>query len=295
MTLIKTSGLLIIALGTIFGPSVMRGVLPVSYFLSVGLLLMFFSPERTNDERVQQLKMKALFIVMSAGIVLSFVASLVMFSLFRGATPAPHRLDQVVSVWDFFAAVLAAALALFHLYRWSDSRPERSALKVYEHSMTGTTGGRYYAAPWSAGLKWSSWAVTILMAGIAVELGRRGGWLLAFAPLAFMSLVVFTMIRGYEIKGGVLRVRHLGWSTDLPLTGLVSVEAKPEAMRDCERMFGNGGAFSYSGRYRSEWLGPFQAYVSDPARSVVLSWGNRSIVVSPDSPEDFVRDVRSAT
>jgi hypothetical protein len=291
MTPTKISGLLIIALGLLFGPTFMRGVLPISYFLAAGLMFIYFSPERINDERVQQLKMRALFNVLSTGVGLTFVAYAVMSSMFPGLAPAPQRLDKIVSVWDFLAGVFATSLVLFHFHRWLDARSDGSSRDERRVELAVPNGGQFYRAPWSVGLKWSSGVVTIFILAIAVELGRRGGWLLALAPLAFLALVIFSMIRGYEITGDVLLVRHLWWSTRLPLTGLISVEAKPEAMRNCARTFGNGGAFSYSGRYRSERLGTFRAYVSDPARAVVLSWSDRRIVVSPESLDEFIRDV----
>jgi hypothetical protein len=58
-------------------------------------------------------------------------------------------------------------------------------------------------------------------------------------------------------------------------------------MRTC----GNGGFYSITGFYWSKPLGAYRAYVTDPRRSVVLRYEKRTVVVSPDAPEDFVREL----
>lgn len=62
-------------------------------------------------------------------------------------------------------------------------------------------------------------------------------------------------------------------------------------MRASLRTFGNGGGFSFTGRYWNKRLGSYRAFVTNPARSVVLRWQDRTVVVSPASPEEFVREV----
>jgi hypothetical protein len=61
------------------------------------------------------------------------------------------------------------------------------------------------------------------------------------------------------------------------------------------RLFGNGGCFCFLGRYRNEVVGDFRAYVTNPDNSVVLEFGTRKIVITPDDPQAFVETLRDAT
>lgn len=123
MTKQKLIGLLLIIVGIPFGITALDRTLPSSYFVAAGMLMIFFSPERINDERVQQLKMKALFTAMGAGLGLTFFAYSLMVSLFRGLGPSPQTLHHAVSAWDFLAGILVFSLGLFHYWRWRDAQP----------------------------------------------------------------------------------------------------------------------------------------------------------------------------
>ena len=65
----------------------------------------------------------------------------------------------------------------------------------------------------------------------------------------------------------------------------------PRAMRKSLRTCGNGGFFSFTGFYWSKSLGAYRAYVTDLQRTVVLHYNKRTVIVSPDSPEDFIREL----
>ena len=63
-------------------------------------------------------------------------------------------------------------------------------------------------------------------------------------------------------------------------------------MKGSLRLFGNGGIFGFYGWFWSKSLGRFSAFVTDNARSVVIRLPARTIVVSPDQPEEFARLLR---
>jgi hypothetical protein len=112
--------------------------------------------------------------------------------------------------------------------------------------------------------------------------------ILVVAPLA---AALFT-VRGYTVTGDAILVHRLGWSSAVPLDGLESATVSPGAIREASRTRGNGGFFSYTGRFRSRTLGPLQAFVTDHARTVVLRFPGRAdpdrvIVMSPDDPDAF--------
>jgi hypothetical protein len=112
---------------------------------------------------------------------------------------------------------------------------------------------------------------------------------LGVLPLSFIAAAICFIIRGYSVSGDSILVERLFWSTRLPLAGLQSVQFLPGAMRGSIRTFGNGGFFSFTGRYRNKLLGSYQAFVTDSKHSVVLRFPKRTVVLSPDPPEDFVQ------
>lgn len=161
----------------------------------------------------------------------------------------------------------------------------------------------FAAAPWSTLLR----AATLLGAGILVAVGigaamaiprdtrvpfaETFGVFVALVPPAIAALSVLFVVRGFEVDRHVLRVRRLLWWTTVPLTGLVRVAVDPALVKGSVRVFGNGGLFSFTGRYRNRELGPYRAFVTDWSRAVVLYVPGRAIVVSPADPAAFVRAV----
>lgn len=86
---------------------------------SLGLMMIFFSRERIDDERVQQLKMKALFTAMSVGIALGMMGKH-YFNVIRQGTL--NTMAPELTAWEFLSGTLLIALALFHYWRWQDGR-----------------------------------------------------------------------------------------------------------------------------------------------------------------------------
>ena len=113
--------------------------------------------------------------------------------------------------------------------------------------------------------------------------------LIVVTPLVILTGAVPFMVRGYRIEPGGLQIRRLGWSTRLSLRELQSAEASPQAMKGSLRLMGNGGLFVFAGWFWSRTLGRYRAFVTDPARSVVLRFPDRTVVVSPDAPDEFAR------
>lgn len=154
-----------------------------------------------------------------------------------------------------------------------------------------------YDAPWGKPLIWiSSLFVVLAVASAASQLHLSGmpewsvtaiQWTL---PAVVLTCLPF-MVRGYEITEDAILIRRLFWKTRLERAGLKSAEVVPKAMSRCVRTCGNGGGFSFTGWYWSKSLGCFSAYVTDQDRTVVLRFEGRTVVISPDMPEDFVREL----
>ncbi len=151
-----------------------------------------------------------------------------------------------------------------------------------------------YKAPWSTSLIVISSLATILCVGISTGMIWKLGGLprvVAVLPLAILFGSALFTIRGYTITSDAILVQRLFWTTRLPRAGLQSAQFEPSAMRSSLRTFGNGGLFSFTGFFRNKGLGAYQAFVTDPNQTVVLRFSNRTVVVSPAAPEEFVRDI----
>ncbi|MEI8309582.1 MAG: PH domain-containing protein [Verrucomicrobiota bacterium] len=124
--------------------------------------------------------------------------------------------------------------------------------------------------------------------------GEVGMWL-RWLPLVLVFGCALFTVRGYTIMPDAILVQRLLWATRLTREGLKSAEFVPKAMCKSLRTCGNGGFFSFTGFYWSKSLKSYRAYVTDLNRTVVLRYERRTVVVSPDPPEDFVRDLASTT
>ena len=151
-----------------------------------------------------------------------------------------------------------------------------------------------FTAPWGQSLKVMTVLVSALLLGVALfgMFNSRATdmmWVInvvIMPPLVLAICALFT-VRGFEVADGRLLVQRLFWKTPVSLDNLQNVEVNPEAMKRSIRTFGNGGLFSFTGRFRNKQLGPFRAFAMDPSLSVVLTFPDRVIVVTPDNPARF--------
>jgi hypothetical protein len=152
---------------------------------------------------------------------------------------------------------------------------------------------KHYKAPWCVLLTVFSAVLTVFFLGLPFGLwfGLRSHGVPLWTdlwPLVFVLGAALFTIRGYTVTDDAILVRRLFWATRLPRAGLQSVRFQPNAMRWSLRTFGNGGFFSISGFYWSKPLGAYRAFVTDPRRTVVMRYARRTVVVSPDAPEELV-------
>lgn len=96
---------------------------------------------------------------------------------------------------------------------------------------------------------------------------------------------------GYRLTRDELLVVRRNRHTRFPLAGLTEAIVVPDAMAWALKIAGNDGLVAITGSYWSKRLGRFRALVTDRQRTVVLRWTDRCLVVSPDRPEEFVREV----
>lgn len=157
---------------------------------------------------------------------------------------------------------------------------------------------RIHRAPWGKTLIWTSSIMVVLsvanVVGMSFLPASVPGWTVELArwtlPAVVLGCLPF-MIRSYQVTDGAILIRRPFWTTRLDLAALKSAEVVPDAMRKSLRTCGNGGVFSFTGWYWSKALGGFRAFVTDLHRTVVLRFDNRTVVVSPDAPEEFAREL----
>jgi len=157
---------------------------------------------------------------------------------------------------------------------------------------------QYYNAPWATSVKIATGVSCVVLLGMS-------GWGLfgtpVFIPVRDLPMVVLPLcilfgsmlfiIRGYELTKDAVYVKCLLWRTTIHLSGLRSIEIDPEAMKKSLRLFGNGGLFSIRGLFSNRSLGRYRAYATDPAKSVVMRFANRVVVVTPHDPQKFVAGI----
>jgi Bacterial PH domain len=150
-----------------------------------------------------------------------------------------------------------------------------------------------FDAPWGGWL----WAISVLAtaACLLAAVFASSIWIRILSVLAICLAALFT-VRYYTITSDCILVRRLLWSTRLPLHGLQSarIPHQDERHKMTIRIFGNGGWFSFSGWYWSKGLGAYRAFVTDPKRCVILKFPRQTIVLSPESPEDFLRKLSAS-
>jgi len=158
-----------------------------------------------------------------------------------------------------------------------------------------------FRAPWSRSLRYTTAVSFILLVAVMItgllafprqlHIARL---ILVVVPLAVLLGTVPFAVRGYILTESCIEVRRLGWSSILPLAGLVSIAGVPEGLRGCVRIFGNGGLFAITGWFWNRKIGRFRAYATDPGRIVLLEYANRrKVVVTPHDVQHFIVRVKT--
>jgi hypothetical protein len=159
---------------------------------------------------------------------------------------------------------------------------------------------RDYAAPWGKLLIGLSAFSTLICLGVAVAMvaGAQSGpeapsvmRAVGLLPVMVVVIAALFTVRGYTVTPDEIVVKRPLRNNRFERARLQSASFDPAALHGSIRLFGNGGMFSFTGTFRSPKLGRYRAYVTDPARSVVLRFTDRVIVISPADPEAFVRDI----
>lgn len=112
----------------------------------------------------------------------------------------------------------------------------------------------------------------------------------AFLNTSLIVNVFFFYVHGYVIEKGVLHVLHRGWSSKYDLSQVTGIEICPEALGAFPILFLTG--FNFSSLYYASSIGLFRGMHVNGLTCVLLHFGKRKIMVSPDDPEAFVSAVQ---
>lgn len=149
------------------------------------------------------------------------------------------------------------------------------------------------SAPLGRPVRWTTAFVIVLICAAPLYIRITAGtlqWPLLLTVLIVPAAAAF-MVRGYSIQPGMLLVHRPFWVTRITLRGTVKACSEPRAMRRSLRLCGNGGLLSVTGYFRNRDLGIYRAFVTDSSRCVVLRHEGRPVVVSPASPDAFLREI----
>jgi hypothetical protein len=149
----------------------------------------------------------------------------------------------------------------------------------------------HFYAPWSTKLKLTTgtFAAVLVIAAVAA-----GGWGSAVI-VGILIVVAAFAVRGYSVMDGKLLIHHLGWANKFDLSKLSKAEVSPGVTMGSARTMGIGGLLGFVGYFRNEILGSYKAYATNEFNTVVLVFGNETIVVTPDDPEAFVEAAKAAS
>jgi hypothetical protein len=155
---------------------------------------------------------------------------------------------------------------------------------------------RDFGAPWGWQLKATTILAVIFVVATAIivpfVLPRKMLWVAFVSPcvcLATLGISALFCVRGYAVRYGELWIQRSFWQTQFSLDDLERAYADNQAMNGITRKAGISGFMGHIGWFRNKRLGGYRAFVTDPARCVVLEFSKRKVVVSPDNPEAFVR------
>ncbi len=155
-------------------------------------------------------------------------------------------------------------------------------------------GGRVRLITW---LCLAAIVVVDAMVAAVLLLERHPPWVvwpgLLIGPAIIAAVWYGALVCRYRLREDEIVIERAWLTARLPLAGLAAVEFDREALRGAWKIMGNDGLGAYAGRFRSQKLGNFRAYVSDPEYAVVLRWPDRCLVVSPAQTGEFIDAVRA--
>ena len=158
-----------------------------------------------------------------------------------------------------------------------------------------------YGAAWGLRIWLFTGAAIVVAVGVVIGVFLRSSnddpksyWARRVVPVILFGVIGGTslwMIRRFEITNDAIVVRRGLWSNRIALSDIESAELDAHACRGAWKTCGNDGLFAMHGQFRSRRLGKFQAYVTQPRNAIVLRVAGDTIVISPDNPRNFLKEL----
>ena len=158
-----------------------------------------------------------------------------------------------------------------------------------------------YKATWGILLKIISIISTILLISLPIfslfyqpDKGNIYLWYITMIvlPLSLIIIALPFIVLGYSVKGNKLLIHRLGWGNSFDLTNLTTATKQPKVMRRAIRIFGNGGLYSFTGKYREKNIGEYSAYITNFSNCIILEFSNnKKIAISPENGTKFLNKI----
>lgn len=137
-------------------------------------------------------------------------------------------------------------------------------------------------------------SIIILLMGVQDE-EPLAFWITFAIPIVVLLGTLPFIIRGYTLRDNQLLIQRIGRVTQIDLTGVQEIYVKDDMSLFQWRVMGSGGFFGYFGWFYNKELGRYLAYITDYKHAVAMKFNDKTIVVSPHDPHDFVDKVNRLT
>jgi hypothetical protein len=102
--------------------------------IAAGLMMIFFSKEAIDDERVQDLKLKAMSAAFSVSFALTLIVNWLLNRDFDVTRDGGTGTWRSISAFDLIILTMVIALALFRYWRFQDSHDKDAAHALPPHA-----------------------------------------------------------------------------------------------------------------------------------------------------------------
>jgi hypothetical protein len=157
-----------------------------------------------------------------------------------------------------------------------------------------------YRAPWSSGLRATTWGVVILLAFTAAAMLGLAAWTGGPAVTAWIAAILVPVLagslwlaralapRGFTVGARAIRVERTLGEVIIPLDRLRSIARFPGPLPGLVQLLGSGGVFGYYGSFWNRSLGAFLLHATRRADLVLLDTDRERFLLSPDPAGPFV-------
>jgi hypothetical protein len=166
--------------------------------------------------------------------------------------------------------------------------------------MEKNMNGIRFNASWERRLSVISSLTTLILVLVVLETIAKASLFDSGTIALRIGLVIFVgitsalfFIRGYSITTDAVHILHFGWATSLKIKNLTGVEKVPLGATSGIGLFGIWGIYSFTGIARNSTYGIHRRYLTNRFHAVALKFGKKTVVVSPDDPEAFIKLLRS--